>query len=940
MSEMQHVSVLQGIERIFKEALACRTEEELGQTCLAAAQAEIARLTRLYAVLSRVNAVIVRARDANTLYADVCQSVAEIGEFPLVWIGEVRGRQVVPVASAGPATGYLEGIQIEIDGPLGAGPAGTCIRENRTVLNADFSVDPRTAPWRGAALRFGFLASACFPLRRDGKPAAVLALYARDAHAFDAQQVGLLESLGENLSYALDALDREQLHAQAEARTRLLADVTAQLLCNGQPQEIVETLCGKVMDHLDCQVFFNFLVDEEAGCLHLNACAGIPAETARQIEWLDYGVAVCGCAARDGCRIVAEHIQTTPDVRTELVRGFGVQAYACHPLMDQGKVIGTLSFGSRVKPAFAADELELMKTVADHAATAMQRIRLLESLEKHVRAAEAANAAKGQFLANMSHELRTPMNAILGMIDMALSKAIDPTVQDCLQTAHGSAELLLVLLNDLLDSAKIESGKLELESTPFALRRMLDQLTRVLAVRASEKGLAFCCRVPDAVPDALMGDRMRLHQILLNLAGNAVKFTECGKVEVRVEVGKSEISNLKSEIQAPNASVTLEFTVRDTGIGIPPEALAQLFRPFAQADASMSRRFGGTGLGLSICKSLVEMMGGRTWAESEVGRGSAFHFTVRLPLAKELPAEFESPTVLAVGACRPLRILLAEDNPANQKLVTYILRDRGHTVEIAGNGQEALWLTEQNHYDVILMDVQMPDMDGIEATAVIRQRETGGGRMPIIAVTAHAMKDDRDRCLAAGMDGYLSKPVNAAALVGLVESLAGKGNGHLQIANCKLQTGNLRSGISNHEFPTEQANHEFPALDPHREAATPVFDPQLAFARCFESQEIVREMVKCFFDEVESLLPQVRAALNNGDLAQVGRLGHRMKGTVIYLGAEPAAEAAGRVERLGKSNDGVPPNAEEAADALDRECAKLKAVLAECPLEGGARQGE
>ena len=200
--------------------------------------------------------------------------------------------------------------------------------------------------------------------------------------------------------------------------------------------------------------------------------------------------------ARDGSRIVAEHVQSSADPRTDLVRCFGVQAYACHPLLNQGQIIGTLSFGSRTRPAFTEDELELMKTVTDHVAIAMQRVRLLESLERHARAAEAANEAKSQFLANMSHELRTPMNAILGMIDVALPKAIDPTVQDCLQTAKGSADLLLTLLNDLLDSAKIESGKLELESAPFSLRRMLDQITRVLAVRASEKGLSFCCRMP------------------------------------------------------------------------------------------------------------------------------------------------------------------------------------------------------------------------------------------------------------------------------------------------------------------------------------------------------------------------------------------------------------------------------------------------------------
>ena len=379
------------------------------------------------------------------------------------------------------------------------------------------------------------------------------------------------------------------------------------------------------------------------------------------------------------------------------------------------------------------------------------------------RAAEAANEAKSQFLANMSHELRTPMNAILGMIDVALPKAADATVRDCLQTAKGSADLLLTLLNDLLDSAKIESGKLELESAPFSLRRMLDQITSVLAVRASEKGLCFCCRLPNETPDVVLGDRTRLQQVLLNLAGNAIKFTERGDVEI----------SLLAQSQAGEAC--LEFAVRDTGIGIPPSGQARLFQSFSQADSSMPRRFGGTGLGLSISKRLVDRMGGRIWVESQVGQGSTFRFTVRLPLARELPADGAAPAAVPAAACAPLSILLVEDNPANQKFAKYVLQDRGHRVEIAEDGQAAIDLAAQHRFDVILMDVQMPGMNGLEATAAIRQREhPATRRVPIIATTAHAAKGDRERCLAAGMDDYLSKPINGPEMIALVEALAAR----------------------------------------------------------------------------------------------------------------------------------------------------------------------
>jgi CheY-like chemotaxis protein len=490
------------------------------------------------------------------------------------------------------------------------------------------------------------------------------------------------------------------------------------------------------------------------------------------------------------------------------------------------------------------------------------------------------------------------------MIDVALPKANDSTVLDCLQTAKGSADLLLTLLNALLDSAKIESGKLELESAPFSLRRMLDQITRVLSVRASEKGLCLYCRILEGTPDVVLGDRMRLQQVLLNLAGNAIKFTERGDVEIGLRT-------LSQEGQA-----CLEFAVRDTGIGIAPSGQALLFQPFTQADASVARCFGGTGLGLSISKSLVEMMGGRIWVKSEQGKGSTFYFTVRLPLTKELPADFEAAAAVPPAACAQLRVLLVEDNPANQKLATYILQDRGHLVEIAGDGQEAIWLSAKKRYDVILMDVQMPGMDGLETTAAIRERKGGGSRVPIIAMTAHAMKGDRDRCLAAGMDGYLSKPINAQEMIGLIELVA---RGTAPVA-------------------------EVVAAMPDQAQARPqakklVFNPELALSQCFDSEDVVREMIQCFLDDADKLFPKMRAALEKGDLEEVGRLGHRMKGTVVYLGAERAKNAALRVEQFCECSGGTLSEAQEAVNALEQECLTLKAVLSGHPLMAETERG-
>ncbi|MEN6450174.1 MAG: ATP-binding protein [Thermoguttaceae bacterium] len=374
------------------------------------------------------------------------------------------------------------------------------------------------------------------------------------------------------------------------------------------------------------------------------------------------------------------------------------------------------------------------------------------------RMAEKANAAKTDFLARMSHELRTPLNSVLGLVELALPKQTDPMTREFLETAKSSADLLLSLIGGLLDSAKIEAGKLELESIPFSLRHVLEQVTQLLEHQATMKGIAFTCTVPAEVPDMLVGDATRLRQILLNLAGNAIKFSERGEVAISVNV------------QSQNAdSAIIEFAVRDTGIGISRRDLQRIFDAFGQADSSIARRFGGTGLGLTISSALARMMGGRICVESEPGAGSTFRCTVCLPQARDLPPPEPARDSPSTPASK-LRVLLVEDNPANQLLAVHVLTDRGHTVDVANDGQMGIEMA-QDHYDAILMDVQMPGIDGLQATRAIRAREVSR-RVPIIAMTAHAMTSDRDRCLAAGMDAYLSKPIDARTMIALIEGLA------------------------------------------------------------------------------------------------------------------------------------------------------------------------
>jgi PAS domain S-box-containing protein len=654
------------------------------------------------------------------------------------------------------------------------------------------------------------------------------------------------------------------------------------------------------------------------------------------------------------------------------------------------------------------------------------RKRMEEDLARAKDSAEAANVAKSQFLASMSHELRTPMNAIIGMTDLALGEPLPTAVREHLQMAKDSADLLLDLLNHVLDFSRIEAGALELEIAPFNLHDAVEHVVRTVGLRAYQKGLELVYELSDDLPERVLGDSLRLRQVLMNLVGNAVKFTSQGEIEVR------------GQLQHRSGDrVRLYFSVRDTGIGIEPADQARLFEPFVQVDASTTRRYGGTGLGLAISRRLVELMQGRLWVESDPGHGSCFHFVVELGIPAdvapqqandqsiealrgmsalvvasnpshrrmllqtlsgwamkpelvvdvstaltkihEAAAKGQSYGLVLTDAAMPvidgftlaewlrnepqlagpvivmlsdadrrvyadqcrelksiavekpisrpalleaiaralglrsatlepiaapvgrLRVLLAEDIPANQVLIRRILDKRGHHVDVASNGSDALDRLRQEDFDVVLMDVQMPVMDGLQATAAIRLiDDVRKSQVPVIAITAHAMKGDIERCLAADMDAYLSKPINRHELVQLVE-LWGHKPGVEAIGPPR---------------PLPETTDEDPE----------VFDLAGAVRLCANDYNSFRTMVDCFFGECDELTARLRAACEAGDGPALHRTAHRLKGTVAYLGFPPAVRALTHLEQLGRSDDLT--GCAAAIDAFERVSQPLKEHLA------------
>jgi two-component system, sensor histidine kinase and response regulator len=829
------------------------------------------RVARMFAALSDTNEAIMRVTTPEDLFQRVCEAAVHGGRLLAASLCVPREHstdaQIIAVAGAGADT--LRDVRLSIDAsiPEGRSLIGTAFRTQAPCVSHDFLADPRTAPWHQAAREAGIASAAALPLVQQGRTIGVLLLHSTDKRAFDEEIVQLLMHLGRNVVFALDNLKREAERKVAEEQLRS-TDARLKRATRGANDGLWELDVGTREMWVSPRFaeMFGFEQQEFIGARQTFFDIVHAEDVAHLREAIERSI-------REGAAV---DVEVRAKTRAGETRWY------------------------RVRGALERDSAGMPLTVSGSQRDINQRQQYALALLEATETAAAASKAKSQFLANMSHEIRTPMNGVIGMIELLLETPLNPMQLDYAETVRDSASALLTVINDILDYSKVEAGKLDLEMLDMDMRDTVEDVARLLAIQAHAKGLEVIALIDPSLPNLVHGDAGRLRQVLLNLGGNAVKFTQKGEVSIECKVARKD-----------EQGVVVRCEIRDTGIGIPAARVNALFTAFTQVDASTTRRFGGTGLGLSIVKRLVELMGGEVGVSSVEGAGSTFWFTARLGVALGTPMARPAPSIAlrgqrivvvddnatnrkvlmgqlslcgmdavcassadealslmrhAAAAGRPFEvalldhqmpgcdgatlgttiqteealrgarlilltssgqrgdgrlfselgfagyllkpvthrdltdcltmvlgtqaegwrmstqpivtrhalrsqrvreahhILLAEDNLVNQKVACRILEKLGFRVDVAADGQAAFNAWQSGRYDLILMDCQMPVMDGYETTRKIREHESGAKHIPIIALTAHAMKGADNECRAAGMDEYLSKPIDREQL--------------------------------------------------------------------------------------------------------------------------------------------------------------------------------
>jgi PAS domain S-box-containing protein len=674
---------------------------------------------RALRVLSAANQAVVRAESEEQLLEAICRAATKAGGYPLAWIGwaeDDADKSVRPAMSCGAAPEYLADMQVTwADEDRGRGPVGTAIRTGQTVVFGDIAGTPSFAPWLNVAEIHGLRSTIALPLTCEGRVIGALAIYSSEAEAFRGDERRLLEELAGDLSFGIQYQRREAHRQQAEVDLRQSERAFRAVFESANDGILIASLDGRILaaNCVACQQLG--YTREELERL------SVPDLDGRPDGWLQSGPAA---------QVEAASMFET---------GYRRKDGSVLPVE-----VGARAFDFAGSNAVLAVVRDITARKQAEAEAALRNAEL----ERARYEAESANRAKSAFLTHMSHEMRTPMNGVVGMTGLLLESELNCEQREFAGAIRCSAEAMLNLMDSLLDMSNIEASRVWLQTTDFDLTAALQEVVALMAPRAAAKGLKF--GVTGDLPENrwVHGDNGRLRQVLLNLVGNAIKFTEHGEVSLSV---------IALEAGAPRQS--FRIAVRDTGIGISDAQLPRLFGRFVQLDASLSSKYDGAGLGLVIAQELAGLMGGQITVQSVPGQGS--EFVLEVPLAPGTPADRRGAPDEASGilAPRERRMLVVEDNAINQKLAARILENFGCRVDIAANGRVALEMAESFPYDLIFMDCRMPEMDGFESVRQIRSRLASRARVPIVALTAHAVAGAREECLDAGMDDYLTKPV-------------------------------------------------------------------------------------------------------------------------------------------------------------------------------------